>query len=60
MSSQALLDDPLVPVATREILADGKERSAVQREIKAKEKARDQVRECVWGGERERERESYG
>jgi hypothetical protein len=39
--SEALLEDPLVPVATREILADGKARPTVQREIKEKEKARD-------------------
>jgi len=41
--SEALLEDPLVPVATREILADGKQRPTVQREIKEKEKARDAV-----------------
>lgn len=41
--SEALLEDPLVPVATREILADGKPRPTVQREIKEKEKARDAV-----------------
>lgn len=38
-----LLDDELVPVATMEILAEGKPRALVQREIKEKERAREAV-----------------
>lgn len=34
-----LLDDPLMEVATKEIIADGKARSAVQAEIRQKERA---------------------
>lgn len=37
----AMLDDPLMAVATAEIASSGRPRAAVQRDIKAKERARD-------------------
>lgn len=37
----AMLDDPLLPVATAEIMSSGRSRAAIQRDIRSKEKARD-------------------
>lgn len=37
----AMLDDPLLPVATAEIMSAGRSRTAIQRDIRSKEKARD-------------------
>lgn len=39
----SMLDDPLMPVATAEIASAGRPRAAVQKDIKAKERARDML-----------------
>eukprot|EP00879_Flechtneria_rotunda_P004579 GHRR01004834.1.p1 GENE.GHRR01004834.1~~GHRR01004834.1.p1 ORF type:complete len:720 (+),score=299.93 GHRR01004834.1:971-3130(+) len=41
--SSALLDDPLLEIATAEIVAADRPRAAVQRDIKVKERAREQL-----------------